>query len=251
MIVCHTMQGFLRGTDAWFANPASRVSAHYSVGLNGEIHQHVPEEAVAWHAGNWPINQHSIGIEFEDANNPFGVSRTQAQYDAGAWLIADICTRRNLAIDRNVIKKHNEVSNSHPNCPGNLNVDWLAHLAAERVAPPPTSGDVTATIAIVVDVLNARTGPGLQFPVVAQFHRGAATITGWTKGQEVTIGNRTDDIWLRSQAGHWAAQAGTSANFGHVPGKLSPTEHAHLALSTSYGVVGKQVRDLLIRRKSK
>lgn len=247
------MQGFLRGTDAWFANPASRVSAHYSVGLNGEIHQHVPEEDVAWQAGNWPINQRSIGIEFEDANLPYTVNRTQAQYDAGAWLIADICRRRGLSSNRDIVKKHNEVSSSHPNCPGNLNVDLLSQLAGTLLTPTedPTSGDVVAHIIVTVDVLNARTGPGLQFPVAAQFHRGAATITGWTKGQEVTIGDRTDNIWLRSQAGHWAAQAGTNANFGHAPGKLSPTQHAHLALSQSYGVVGKQVRDLLIRRKSK
>lgn len=36
-IVDHIMGGTLAGTDAWFANPTSKVSSHFGVGKNGEI----------------------------------------------------------------------------------------------------------------------------------------------------------------------------------------------------------------------
>jgi hypothetical protein len=248
LIVLHTMSGFLRGTAAWFQNPAARVSAHYGIGLNGEVNQYVDEADTAWGAGNWNINTRAVQIEFEDNNNPFGIKRTDSQYAAAADLIADICTRHGLEATRDVIKGHNEVSNSHPSCPGNLNIDWQVEATRERLHPvSPASGDVNATIEVTVPVLNARSGPRLSEPVVAHFFQGQATIIGWAKGDEVTIAGKTDDVWLRSQNSHWAAQAGTNGNFGHLPGKLRPTESAHLAASTAYGVVGKRVRNLIKR----
>jgi N-acetyl-anhydromuramyl-L-alanine amidase AmpD len=41
------MDGTLAGTDAWFTNPASQVSAQYGIGKNGEVHQYVKEEDTA------------------------------------------------------------------------------------------------------------------------------------------------------------------------------------------------------------
>jgi hypothetical protein len=41
-IVIHIMEGTLGGTDDWFNNPASKVSAHYGIGRNGQVHQYVP-----------------------------------------------------------------------------------------------------------------------------------------------------------------------------------------------------------------
>ncbi len=236
-IVLHTMQGTMAGTRAWFANPISRVSAHYGIGLDGEVNQYVDESATAWHAGNWAANTQSIGIELADNNDPFGVKRTDSQYAAAADLIADILNRHGLEANREVIRKHNEVSNSHPNCPGNLDVDWQVQAVLQRMAPvtAPASGDVNATVQITVPVLNARLSPRLDSPVVAHFFAGSAVIVGWAQGDEVTINGKTDNIWLRSQASHWASQAGANSNFGHFPAKLSRTEQAHLAVSSAFG----------------
>jgi N-acetyl-anhydromuramyl-L-alanine amidase AmpD len=46
-IVIHIMDGTLIGTDSWFANHTSQVSAHYGIGKNGEIHQYVQENDTA------------------------------------------------------------------------------------------------------------------------------------------------------------------------------------------------------------
>src|SRR5881275_244407 len=80
-IVVHIMEGTLSGTDSWFANPVSQVSAHYGLGKSGEVHQYVKETDTAWHAGrvnapSWKLikasgnkyinpNYYTIGIEHE------------------------------------------------------------------------------------------------------------------------------------------------------------------------------------------
>src|SRR5438093_1003374 len=63
-IVIHKTEGATAaGAVSWFQNPASHVSAHFVVDKNGDIYESVKPEDVAWHAGNWDYNVHSIGIE--------------------------------------------------------------------------------------------------------------------------------------------------------------------------------------------
>jgi len=56
----------------------AEVSAHYTIGRQGAIHQHVDEEKRAWHAGKgcWKecsdINSDSIGIELVNRGHEFG-----------------------------------------------------------------------------------------------------------------------------------------------------------------------------------
>ncbi len=64
-LVIHTMQGTLKGTAQWFANPAAKSSAHYGIGFGGEVEQYVLDNDTAWHAGNTAYNRRSIGIELE------------------------------------------------------------------------------------------------------------------------------------------------------------------------------------------
>lgn len=75
MIVLHATVGAARSALAWLTNPASHVSAHYLIDKSGHTYQLVPDEAIAWHAGqaSWhgetAINEISLGIELENANN--------------------------------------------------------------------------------------------------------------------------------------------------------------------------------------
>ncbi len=126
-----------------------------------------------------------------------------------------------------------------------------AHLYTAIALPqppaPPTSGPLDATVNIRVPLLNARMAPDTTSAVAAQFHAGFAHTTGWIKSQTVTVGGRTDDIWLKSDAGHWFAQAGCDSNFGHLPMKLTPLQKAHLAASESAGGMVRAINKL--RRK--
>lgn len=137
MIVIHIMEGSLSGTDGWFQNPASKVSAHYGVGLNADVHQYVQESDVAWHAGrvDKPTaklkaglnpNLYTIGIEHEGKATSIW---SEEMKQASASLIKDICTRNNIPLDRQHIVGHREIY-SKKTCPGDLKIiDELILLA--------------------------------------------------------------------------------------------------------------------------
>lgn len=63
LLIVHHMEGSLAGTDSWFRNPVSRVSAHFGVGKDGTLVQWVSVRDIAWHAA--AANDHSIGVECE------------------------------------------------------------------------------------------------------------------------------------------------------------------------------------------
>lgn len=64
--IVHTSQATYETTIDIFQDPNSNVSAHYVLDNNtGNGTQMVNEEDIAWHAGNWPYNQHSLGVEHE------------------------------------------------------------------------------------------------------------------------------------------------------------------------------------------
>jgi N-acetyl-anhydromuramyl-L-alanine amidase AmpD len=76
-IVLHTMAGTQASCDAWFQNENAQVSAHFGIGLDGEIHQYVRLSDSAWANGilepgnTWPLasgspNYQTISIETED-----------------------------------------------------------------------------------------------------------------------------------------------------------------------------------------
>lgn len=119
-IVIHVMDGSLVGTDAWFANPASQVSAHYGIGETGDIHQYVPEAGIAWHAGRWDVNERSIGIEHEGRQLPGRPDwmPTAVQLQASIALITDICKRHNIEPSESTILRHSSINPSHARCPG-------------------------------------------------------------------------------------------------------------------------------------
>lgn len=91
--VMHWIVGELSAADASFRNPNRRASAHYGVGSGGEIHQYVPADYVAWHAGNWAANTNYIGIEHAGGQLTGGGRKkpTRACHEASAELIAALC----------------------------------------------------------------------------------------------------------------------------------------------------------------
>jgi N-acetyl-anhydromuramyl-L-alanine amidase AmpD len=141
-IVLHTNVGGFDGTLDWFSRPESGVSAHYLVGLDGRVAQIVDEEDTARHAGrvqqptavvvqgrDESPNLFTIGIEFEDGGDPDGVARPDAQYAAGAALVADIAGRWSIPLDRDHVIGHREIFAAKA-CPGNLDIDRVIREAS-------------------------------------------------------------------------------------------------------------------------
>jgi N-acetyl-anhydromuramyl-L-alanine amidase AmpD len=134
-IVVHTTVGTRNATLNWFARDESGVSAHYVVGLDGRVSQLVDEGDTARHCGRVldPVarlvretdanpNTFTIGIEFEDGGDPFQVTRPDAQYEAGAMLIAAASARWAIPLDRDHVIGHREIfaekqcpDSGHPN----------------------------------------------------------------------------------------------------------------------------------------
>ncbi len=104
-IVIHsTANSSLKGVVDWFNNPTSQLSAHYTIGKDGAIVQHVKDSDRAWHAGQsvWKgrnsVNDFGIGIELVNLNNgqdPY----PEAQHQANVALCAYLCFRYNIRVD--------------------------------------------------------------------------------------------------------------------------------------------------------
>ncbi|MFA5030192.1 MAG: peptidoglycan recognition family protein [Patescibacteria group bacterium] len=155
-IVIHIMDGTLPGTDSWFNNLASQVSAHYGIGKNGEVHQYVKEEDTGWHAGridnpSWPLikassvnpNLYTIGIEHEGKAEDIW---TDAMKQASAALIAEICGRWQIPIDRNHIIGHYQIFSKKPNCPA-VNKGIIDELISLAKGPAQTQPGIPSEVA--------------------------------------------------------------------------------------------------------
>ncbi len=145
-IVIHIMCGSLEGTDAWFNDQASGVSAHYGVGKAGEIHQYVNELDTAFHCGTvddptWDMlttpeklgvnpNKFTIGIEHEGQPDD---EWPDAQYQASAQLIDEISRRHGIILTRSTLVPHHWIRASK-RCPGEkVDLDKLIAMALEVV----------------------------------------------------------------------------------------------------------------------
>ncbi|MVX59750.1 hypothetical protein E5983_08970, partial [Streptococcus danieliae] len=128
----------------WYIRNGNETSAHYQV-TPDKVWGVVPENEVAWHAGHYPTNQRSIGIEH--LNNSLGPNWTIAEetYRNSAKLIADISIRYNIPLDRTHVIGHDEVSATL--CPGGIDMDKLLSMArAERAKLENTTMPKTSAV---------------------------------------------------------------------------------------------------------
>jgi len=113
MIIVHVTQGSAKSAADWFAmdhKPSGKgpSSAHYIIDEKGGVIQSVPDDYVAYHAGNSKINGRSIGIEIAgwvDKKETFSpvVMKTLAA------LTVSLVKKYNIPVDRTHIIGHNEV----------------------------------------------------------------------------------------------------------------------------------------------
>ncbi|HJW41679.1 MAG TPA: N-acetylmuramoyl-L-alanine amidase [Rhizomicrobium sp.] len=106
-------------------DPAAKVSAHYTIGRDGKIFAHVPEERRAWHAGvSWwagetNVNARSIGIELVNPGHEFGyVPFTDVQIGSLIDLCRGILARHPIPPHR--VLGHSDVAPTRKTDPGEL-----------------------------------------------------------------------------------------------------------------------------------
>lgn len=127
-IVNHIMSGTLAGTDSWFQNPASKVSSHFGVGKNGDIHQYVDLDCPAWANGeakepDWILlkdgvnpNYYTVSIEHEgESGDVMPEKQYQATLALHRWLIEIL----GIPVSRDNIIGHYRIDSvNKANCPG-------------------------------------------------------------------------------------------------------------------------------------
>jgi N-acetylmuramoyl-L-alanine amidase len=139
-------------------DPASQVSAHYTVDERGEIYCHVSEEDRAWHAGQsfWRgmtgLNAHSIGIEIVNPGHEFGYRRfPDIQISAVIDLCRDIMPR--YEIDPEDVLGHSDIAPARKQDPGEL-FPW-EQLAREGVAVWPDVADEDTVLSMGMNIPRA------------------------------------------------------------------------------------------------
>lgn len=141
----------------------SGTSAHYGVGRENNVDQYVAESNIAYHAGNWPVNQESIGIENVNLKGAPNWEVDDKTIATLIELVRDIAKRHNLlplVVGKNLFQ-HKDVSDLPTYCAGRVG-DKLAYIAeqvnkgtstAKPSTPAKRSNDEIAT-----EVLNGKWG---------------------------------------------------------------------------------------------
>jgi N-acetyl-anhydromuramyl-L-alanine amidase AmpD len=109
-IVIHDTEGSYNSAIAHFQDTHSYVSAHYVIrSSDGAVTQMVPTSNVAWHAGDWYMNMHSIGIEHEGYAATGASWYSEAMYQSSANLVKYLAKKYDIPLDRDHILGHDNM----------------------------------------------------------------------------------------------------------------------------------------------
>lgn len=108
-IVIHDTETSYAGTIALVTDP-TYVSWQYTIrSSDGHVAHHVDAKDVAYQAGNWYINTHSIGIEHEGYAAQGASWYTEAMYQNSAKLVSYLAAKYSVRLDRAHIIGHDQV----------------------------------------------------------------------------------------------------------------------------------------------
>ncbi|MEU9317237.1 N-acetylmuramoyl-L-alanine amidase [Streptomyces sp. NPDC048295] len=108
-IVLHDTEGSYASAVA-NAQLAGTASAHYVIrSSDGAVTQMVPTQNLAYHAGNYVTNMHSVGIEHEGFAAQGATWYTETQYQASAELVKYLAERFDVPLDRQHVIGHDNV----------------------------------------------------------------------------------------------------------------------------------------------
>jgi hypothetical protein len=110
-IVIHDLETSYDAGVSGLAQPTTSAATHYVMrSSDGAVTQMVPTKDIAFHAGNYSTNLHSIGIEHEGYAVQGAKWYTEAQYQATADLVQYLSARFNIPLDRQHVLGHDNVA---------------------------------------------------------------------------------------------------------------------------------------------
>jgi hypothetical protein len=132
-IVLHSSASTKQSLIDTFGGGNRLVSAHYGIDNQGNIMAFLEEYNVAYHAGNYRVNQSSIGIEHVDEGATVK-KHTNEQYDSSIKLVADICKFYGIPCDIEHIVPHSAIVPTA--CPNGLDISRIIDGARILLTPP-------------------------------------------------------------------------------------------------------------------
>lgn len=108
-IVIHDIEGSAQDGLNVFQDPNSGVSIHYIVGGDGTVYQLLHEKDIAYHAGNYWYNQHTIGIEHAGFDATGYQWYNATEYLASAKLVAYLLNKYNIPLGHDHIVSHGTI----------------------------------------------------------------------------------------------------------------------------------------------
>lgn len=224
-VILHWMDGSLASADQTFQDRARNTSAHHGIEDN-KIHDYVKPEDTAYQAGNWLVNEQTIGIEH--SAQP-GRAPSDATYENSAQLVAKYAVEFGFPIDSAHIRHHYEIVATA--CPGPVPGDGVdeqrilnraleiagGHNPAPTPAPVPVNAAGTATV--TVDTLNVRAEPNTESALAGSQHLTYGQSFDYVKAVQGELVNGVS-TWLLSTLGHYVWAGGT--NYPTTP-PVAPT----------------------------
>jgi hypothetical protein len=157
-IVIHDIEGSASSAISEFQNSTAESSANYVISSTGEVTQMVPDKDIAWHAGNWYMNMHSIGIEHEGYALPSSTSwYTPSEYQSSAALVKYLAARFGIPLDRQHIIGHDDIPGPTQTYVSGMHWDpgpywdwasFMSMVGAPASQPSPASPPVGSEITI-------------------------------------------------------------------------------------------------------
>jgi len=113
-IVIHDTEGSW-DTALQLVQDPTYLGWHFTVrSADGQIAAHMDPQDVGWHAGNWYVNMHSIGIEHEGFAAQGATWYTESLYQSSAALVRNLAHRYGVPLDRAHIIGHDQVPGITP-----------------------------------------------------------------------------------------------------------------------------------------
>lgn len=138
-----------------FQNPATGAATHYVVrASDGHVAQMVENKNVPWHAGNWDVNGHSIGIEHEGYAIEGATWYSEAMYQSSAQLTRYLADKYRIPLDRSHIIGHDELPGPLPQHQPGMHWDpgpfwdWAHYMDLVRGGPAPISNPDSQLVTI-------------------------------------------------------------------------------------------------------
>jgi N-acetyl-anhydromuramyl-L-alanine amidase AmpD len=122
-IVLHDTEGDLQSVLNAFQDPTFYASAHYVIDKDGTVYQMVRDKDIAWHAGSWWYNMHSIGIEHVGFSHSGSSDYTPAMYKASTELVKWLSRKYAIPYDHQHILGHDNVPASRSDLVAGMHTD--------------------------------------------------------------------------------------------------------------------------------